>query len=257
MTSSHSSSNTSYISANEPVVTATELSHILMDDGSAAAIYHAFHPTPTLSMTLRHYLFISINIERIRRDLDRHRIELDNMFQLLIQSDQFQRNMNSIVLNYRDRRQSTRTQSPPPQTVEIHDDRSNSSNESPEEFHTPEAEEQGTQNNPINVDFQPPSPHPTHLAIIPHVTARRTRSMDSPTFCTTCTKVGHTRETCIWRGRIQCDYCREIGAHFRNNCPVLRRDIMNSHPRYQFCAVCNQVGHNIDRCWALLHPTQQ
>lgn len=252
-----SSSNTSYVSTDEPSVTAAELSRILMDDDFSDPIYRAFHPAPVLSMTLRHYLFISINIERIRRDLDRHRIELDTIFQLLLSNDQFQRNMNDIVLNYRDRLRSTRTFTPPPQTVEIHDERSNSSNNSSEEFHTPEAEEQGTRNNPIDVDFQPPSPHPTHLALIPHITSRRTRSTDTSTFCTTCARVGHTRDTCIWRGRIQCDYCREVGAHLRNNCPVLRRDIVNTHPRYQYCVVCNQVGHSVDRCWAVLHPTPQ
>jgi hypothetical protein len=135
-----------------------------------------------------------------------------------------------------------------------HSNTDNSIEDPPTTFHTPINEEEGTQDRPIDVDTFVLT-HTIHLprqTLVQQFTTRRTRSIDSPTHCDMCGHFGHLACNCIWNGPIICDYCREVG-HLRNNCPENRRDIAAYNPQYQFCLVCNQPGHTLDRCFALLH----
>ena len=84
-----------------PVLTSTELSRLLLDQEMNFAVATAFSSSPLSTTILRHYLFLSQNIERLRQDLSRHQQERESIFDILSHSAPFQDIMNPIVLNFR------------------------------------------------------------------------------------------------------------------------------------------------------------
>ena len=127
-------------------------------------------------------------------------------------------------------------------------------------YHTVNEDEPGSSTNPINIDeilerarverqrFD--TPHP-----IVGILNRRYPSTPELSYCTICTRSGHLARQCIHRGVIICDYCRAVNEHLANQCPEWRRDIYRYTPRLQFCLLCGQSGHTIDRC-AILNYSQ-
>ena len=136
-------------------------------------------------------------------------------------------------------------------------------------FYTADTHEPGSQQNPIDTDrffIWLDTPHPAINVL------QRTRSnliddrrATHPTnnselslplaYCRICGLHGHLPDGCLRRGPFICMYCREIG-HETTNCVKLRRNEARYHPELQFCLVFSQPGHSLDRCFALLHPSQ-
>lgn len=264
-------------SFGNPPLTSVELSRIVCSSTLDDSLHYAMAGLPTSSMAIRNYQFISHGIGRLQLDLINHRNERESLFQELMERRHFREAIYPVMMEYRRQLSPTpllrRSPSPVPTSIVADNGVTQLSPESPipvtihplpldysdqqsvissnDSFHTPETEEQGTQTNPIDVDTFEPPPLP-QTTVIQHFLHRRTRSIEVPTTCNMCGRRGHTSTTCIWNGPILCNYCREIG-HLRDACPDLRRDIALYDPRYQFCVVCNQPGHTVDRCFALLH----
>ena len=150
-------------------------------------------------------------------------------------------------------------------------ERSSSGSDSPNSFHT--ASEAGSAENPINVDNLPElisgssrvdTPHPDHSILFrphPNHPTIRPRSELANRNCGMCIRLGHDSTLCRWDPverrfdyPITCEYCKQRG-HVREDCSSLKRDLARYNPKFQFCIVCNEQGHNIDRC-ALLHHRQ-
>ena len=143
-----------------------------------------------------------------------------------------------------------------PRTVEILSEGRNEEEEnSPSEdslvsFYTANTPEPGTINNPIDIDLIPEQPtihssRPTRV--------RRTRSAPITMQCMICTRTGHVAHDCIQSGPTICNGCRRTD-HFARDCPRWRADIRRYNPQLQFCLVCNETGHTIDRCAVLHYP---
>ena len=262
-------------SVNEPL-TPTELSRILTDPEMNDLMQFALLGLPISTMVLRHFLFVSQSIERIETDLSYHRGERARLFRQLMRRRHFAEAIYPVMAAYRRHHSPTphlrRPTSPRPTSIVADNGITRLSPDSPipvlihplsedysdqqsaissnESYHTPSTGD-GTRANPIDVDIfePPPLPPPTLVQQFAH---RRTHSIAVATTCDMCARRGHTTNDCIWSGPILCNYCREVG-HLRDACPELRQDIARYDPRYQFCVVCNQPGHTIDRCFALLH----
>ena len=160
-------------------------------------------------------------------------------------------------------------QSISPMTVEIEEEEDSPSEDSMVSFYTPDTHEPGSQRNPIDVDqfhVQLDTPHPAIN------TLRRTRSnpLDDRrvtlpvnnsesslplSYCKSCGLHGHLPDDCLRRGPFICTYCREIG-HETADCVERRRNEARYHPELQFCLVCSQTGHSLDRCSTLLRQPQ-
>ena len=84
-----------------PVLTSSELSRLLLDQEMNFAVATAFSSSPLSTTLLRHYLFLSQNLERIRQDLLHHQHEWESIFDVLSHSAPFQDIITPIVLNFR------------------------------------------------------------------------------------------------------------------------------------------------------------
>ena len=96
-----------------PVLSSTELSRLLLDQEMNFAVATAFSSSPLSTTILRHYLFLSQNIERLRQDLSRHQQERESIFDVLSHSAPFQDIITPIVLNFRYRQRQVDPVTPP------------------------------------------------------------------------------------------------------------------------------------------------
>ena len=172
---SSSSSNDEY-----PMLMSSELSRLLLNQEMNFAVADVFSSSPLSTVLLRQYLFLSHNLEWIRQDLLCHQQEWESIFDVLSNSGPFQDIITPIVLNFRLQQRWVSPINPPSQfrvpstspspeptderwTVIIQE-RSNS-NESLLSFYTTH-EEQGTRNNPIDVNsFLNPPPSPPCIPV--------------------------------------------------------------------------------------------
>lgn len=131
-------------------------------------------------------------------------------------------------------------------------------------FHDVDEEPGSSSQHPIDVDqpivhfdafTQTPAPRLNNRQDTPHPSIgilRRTSSLPTIHYCNRCGRTGHTVDACIWRAPISCDYCGETN-HIESDCVQWKRDIARYHPSMQYCPVCNQDGHPLERCWSLRH----
>jgi hypothetical protein len=137
--------------------------------------------------------------------------------------------------------------------------------------------ELGSQQNPIDVDrlfIRTDTPHPAintrrrtrSNPINDRQTTRLTSNSTSSlplSYCRICGLHGHLPDGCVMMGPFLCSHCREVG-HGARNCPerqaeerrYQREEESRYRPDLQFCLVCSQQGHSIDRCFALQYPSQ-
>ena len=260
--------------------TPIEISFLLAQTEMPATLATAFRDQPATLSLLREYAFITTGIDNHIREISRHRSERKALFDALMASQLFQETMYPYLTHFRDLRDaetlpSYDTPSPEPtetlsyviETSEQNQTSTTSSpltveiypaellNESPPSnyesstasFHTANEtdEPSGSQSNPIDVDLIP-----TRLVNLDSGLRRSRSNPDSSLHCRTCTRNGHTHQTCIWRGAIVCAYCMEVG-HGNKNCPAIRRDRARYDPSLNFCMLCGQPGHTLVQCGRL------
>ena len=160
-----------------PVLTSSELSQLLLDQEMNFAVATAFSSFPLSITLLRHYLFLSQNLERIRQDLLRHQQERESIFNVPSHSAPFQDIITPIVLNFRYRQRLVSPVNPPSPALCVVSDSFISEQESEQQtviiqersdsesshlsYYTTAHEEMGTRHHPIDVDRLPnPSPSP-------------------------------------------------------------------------------------------------
>ena len=260
-------SNSSDLSSPDeyPVLTSIELSRLLLDQEMNFAVATAFSSSPLSTTILRHYLFISQNIERLRQDLSRHQQERESIFDVLSHSAPFQDIMNPIVLNFRYRQRQVDPVTPPspslrtvpdPLTSERESDfqtvviqERSDSDDSHLSYYTTAPEETGTRLQPIDVDrLFPSSPSPPHT---PVYSPPRTHSAPVTAPCSLCRRPGHSSTQCVWNGPGQCSYCEKVG-HTIHSCITYRRDRQRFDPHLLYCLTCGQSGHTAATCGTFL-----
>ena len=248
-----------------PVLTSSELSRLLMDQEMNFAVATAFSSSPLSTTLLRHYLFLSQNLERIHQDLLRHQQERESIFDVLSYSAPFQDIITPIVLNFRYRQRQVSPVNPPSPALRIVSDSSVSEQESEQQtiiiqersdsdsshlsFYTTAHKEMGTRHNPIDVDRlfdSSPSPPRTPVYSPP-----RTKSAPVTAPCSLCRQHGHSSIQCVWNGPGNCSYCKKTG-HTIHSCAVFHRDRQCFDPHLLYCLTCNQSGHTAVTCGTFL-----
>ena len=248
-----------------PVLSSLELSRLLLDQEMNFTVATAFSSSPLSTTLLRHYLFLSQNLERLRQDLLCHQQERESIFDVLSHSGPFQDIITPIVLNFRYRQRqvvpvtppspslrviinsSNSEQEPEPRTVIIQE-RSDSEN-SHLSYYTTAHEEMGTRHHPIDVDRlfnASPSPPCTPVYSPP-----RTHSAPVTAPCSLCKRPGHSLTQCVWNGLGRCSYCEKVG-HTIHSCSVFRHDRQCFDPHLLYCLTCNQSGHTAATCGTFL-----
>ena len=248
-----------------PVLTSSELSRLLLDQEMNFAVATAFSSSPLSTTLLRHYLFLSQNLERIRQDLFRHQQERESIFDALSHSAPFQDLITPIVLNFRYRQRQVVPVTPPsptlrvasdsfipeqesePQTVIIQE--CSDSENSHLSYYTTAHEELGTRHHPIDVDcLLDPSPSPPRT---PVYSPPCTHSAPVTAPCSLCKRPGHLSTQCVWNGPGICSYCEKVG-HTIHSCLNFRRDRQHFDLHLLYCLTCNQSGHTAATCGTFL-----
>ena len=229
------------------------------------AVATAFSSSPLSTMLLRHYLFLSHNLERLRQDLLRHQQERESIFDVLSHSAPFQDIITPIVLNFRYRQRQVVPVTPPSpslcvipdslvseqepeQRTVIIQERSDSEN-SHLSYYMTTHEEMGTRHHPIDVDCllnSSPSPPRTPVYSPP-----RTHSAPVTAPCSLCKRPGHSSTQCVWNGPGKCSYCEKVG-HTIHSCSIYQRNRQRFDPHLLYCLTCNQSGHMAATCGTFL-----
>ena len=160
-----------------PVLSSSELSRLLLDQEMNFAVATAFSSSPLSTTLLRHYLFLSQNLEQLCQDLLRHQQERESIFDVLSHSTPFQDIITPIVLNFRYRQHQVSPVTPPSPALHVVSDSFVSEQESKQQtviiqecsdsesshlsYYTTAHEEMGTRHHPIDIDrLLDPSPSP-------------------------------------------------------------------------------------------------
>ena len=287
---SSSSSSVSITSDNalgSPEITFDELASVLRDPTMRTIIAHDFNDDQTGMVLLRWMVTIADGLDHHRAEAQRLREERDASLRYGASNDSFVRRIRGLVFIRRERRAAAvspptsdhsppsftpplETQNPPsfeyppstsstnnsPRAVEILSEGQNEEEEnSPHEdslisFYTAHSPEPGTIDNPIDIDL---IPEQSTIHSSRPIGVRRTRSAPITMQCTVCNRTGHETQNCIRFGPTICSGCQGTD-HFARDCPQWRADIRRYNPQLQFCLVCNETGHTIDRCAILHYP---
>ena len=87
----------------ENILSYNELSHLLVDPDMLYLVARSFASHPTSSAMLRFYRFISLSIDQLETDLERHRLEQQALFTRLMESGTFRSKIHPTVQEYRRR----------------------------------------------------------------------------------------------------------------------------------------------------------
>jgi hypothetical protein len=226
------------------------LTNLILDNPSVDLLNQEFGDDFLASAHLRHYMFISQGIKRLESELDRFQQEQKDLFDYMMESDGFRRNLHPIVRTYRrqtrakgfhpytqqplappprhPRLPSTPKSSPPSSTLGSHPSHSSSSSSSSttasiqmskeeDDIITAYLKDEGTAQNPICV-----------------------KDDDNEPLCERCKQLGHTINNCLTRmTHPVCERCKIIG-HDTQNCDTPLRTFL-------FCDICKWKGtHQLD-----------
>lgn len=199
-----------------------ELNNMVLHDQTVIILNETFPNDTTSSAHLRHYSFVSQNIQRLKHTLDQYYQEQNELFEHMMANDQFRTALQPIVHHHRRRTRASRfnpyTERPlssrshiqrraptphPPSSSSSSKSLSSksSSNESVLSYYTT-----GTKQNPINVDISIQKPMTTGTSNVDE------RKPPQPT-CKRCGQTGHLRPDCDTRIRsfTHCDICDWMG----------------------------------------------
>jgi hypothetical protein len=259
-----------------------ELVQLLDNREGRERLQAAFDGDTTGDIILRMFMSITNQVDSLDRYVSGLRTERNSIYNFGMRNPRFNRTVTQLIRLHRERRGQPYLLTPPtpyqptnstssddpsphssPRSVVIHPEEADATRENPNEstttiFHTADENELGTQSNPIDVDQfleEARQYHQRRRLDTPHpivgILQRRIVSAPDLAYCTICTRQGHLASHCIHRGLIICDYCKEAGHHLTKDCPEWRRDAMRYDPRLQFCLVCSETGHTVERCAAL------
>ena len=82
-------------------ITSDELLHLLVYPDMLYLVARNFASNPTSTATLRHYRFLSLSIDQLELDLERHCLEQQAIFFYLMESRTFRTKIQPIVDEYR------------------------------------------------------------------------------------------------------------------------------------------------------------
>ena len=85
-----------------------ELSIMFQSEGFALKVADTFTDDPHLSMTLRHFSFLSFSIQHLEMNAERHRQELEDIFGPLSRRKRFRERMAPLITVYRQKNMGTR-----------------------------------------------------------------------------------------------------------------------------------------------------
>ena len=85
-----------------------ELSIMFQSEGFTQKVADAFTDDPHLSMTLRHFSFLSFSVQHLEMNAERHRQELEDIFGPLSRRKRFCERMAPLITVYRRQNMGTR-----------------------------------------------------------------------------------------------------------------------------------------------------
>ena len=85
-------------------LTSRELSRLLTDTNYIPALEYAFQQESATTTTLHSYNFLSLTIDALEQELERHQVECEHLLACLMNNRQFTRNIPPILRNFRDPR---------------------------------------------------------------------------------------------------------------------------------------------------------
>ena len=85
---------------SETIIFSDELPHLLVNPDMLYLVARNFASHPTSTATLRHYRFLSLSIDRLKLDLERHHLEQQAIFSYLMGSRTFRTKIQPIVDKY-------------------------------------------------------------------------------------------------------------------------------------------------------------
>ena len=85
-------------------LTSRELSQLLTDTNYIPALEYAFQQESATTTTLQSYNFLSLTIDALEQELERHQIEREHLLTRLMKDRQFIRNIPPILRNFCDPR---------------------------------------------------------------------------------------------------------------------------------------------------------
>ena len=83
-------------------LTSQELSRLLTDTNYIPALEHAFQQESTTMTILQSYNFLSLTINTLEQDLERHQLEREHLLSRLMKDRQFTKNIPPLLRNFRD-----------------------------------------------------------------------------------------------------------------------------------------------------------
>ena len=85
-------------------LTSQELSRLLTDTNYIPALEYAFQQESVTTTTLQSYNFLSLTIDALEQELERHQVERKHLLARLMKDRQFTRNIPPILRNFCDPR---------------------------------------------------------------------------------------------------------------------------------------------------------
>jgi hypothetical protein len=214
MSLSPSSSNSS--SSLVATLSPQELSRLVTDADFNPALNEVFPAGSVSTAILRHYLFLSQSIDTLERELERHQLEREQLFDCLKDNGRFRQRIKPVlrefrVKNTRIRRtrpfhpynrasSSSRSSTDPPRSIVIRPRNADalapqqSTTVSPNSFHTAIEQPLGSRANPIIVEESDDACSRCHYH--GHDRPNCTTSLRTFTHCTLCDWAGQTRSEC-------------------------------------------------------------
>ena len=85
-------------------LTSRELSRLLTDTNYIPALEYAFQQESATTTILQSYNFLSLTIDALEQELERHQVKREHLLARLMKDQQFTRNIPPILQNFRDPR---------------------------------------------------------------------------------------------------------------------------------------------------------